>query len=130
MRTAMKYTGIDIHKRYSVCTTQDEQGRLLRRQRIEGNLAAGFVQFFRAQGGSCRVAIDACWNWRFVYDTLEDIPEVEGIVVSHPLKNRLIAEAQIKTDAKKRVSLLRFLACLASRLACSASNRAWSAVLF
>jgi transposase len=95
----MKYTGIDIHKRYSVCTTQDEQGRLLRRQRIEGNLAAGFVQFFRAQGGPCRVAIEACWNWGFVYDTLEDIPEVEGIVVSHPLKNRLIAEAQIKTDA-------------------------------
>jgi transposase len=45
------------------------------------------------------VAIEACWNWGFVYDILEQIPEVEEIVVSNPLKNRLIAEAQIKTDS-------------------------------
>jgi transposase len=45
------------------------------------------------------VAIEACWNWGFVYDLLEAIPEIEEIVASHPLKNRLIAQSQIKTDA-------------------------------
>jgi hypothetical protein len=81
----MKYSGVDVHKRYCVATTQDEQGRRLGKRRIEGDLAAGFVQWFKAQGGPCRVAIEACWNWGFVYDILEQIPEVEEIVVSNPL---------------------------------------------
>jgi transposase len=45
------------------------------------------------------VGIEACWNWGFIYDLLESIPEIEKIVASHPLKNRLIAQSQIKTDA-------------------------------
>jgi transposase len=95
----MKYVGIDVHKRYCVCAIQDEQGRLLGRQRISGDLGAGFVQLFKALGAPCRVAIEACWNWGFVYELLEAIPEIEEIIASHPLKNRLIAQSQIKTDA-------------------------------
>jgi hypothetical protein len=32
------------------------------------------------------------------HDLLEEIEEVEEVVLAHPLKARLIADAQIKTD--------------------------------
>jgi len=36
----MNYVGIDIHKRYRVCATQDEKGRRRRGDRIESNSAS------------------------------------------------------------------------------------------
>jgi hypothetical protein len=42
--------------------------------------------------------LEACWNWGLTHDVLEEIEEVEEVVLAHPLKTRLIADAQIKTD--------------------------------
>jgi transposase len=94
----MYYVGIDIHKKYSVCATEDEQGRRLRGARIAGNSAAAFAQYLSSLGGPCKVALEACWNWATIYDRLVGLPQVEEVVVAHPLKTRLIGEAQIKTD--------------------------------
>jgi transposase len=44
------------------------------------------------------VVIEACWNWGVLYDLLEDTAGVAKVVLSHPAKNRIIAEAQIKND--------------------------------
>ncbi|HEY5811467.1 MAG TPA: hypothetical protein VIT23_02290 [Terrimicrobiaceae bacterium] len=79
-----------------VCAAQDERTRP--EARIEGNSASGFVQYLKSLGGRSRVVIEACWNWGRVYDTLETIPGVEEVVLAHPLKTRLIAGTQIKTD--------------------------------
>jgi len=94
----MNYVGIDIHKRYSVLTAMDGRGRKLGQARIEGNSASGFAQNLKGLQGKSKVVIEACWNWGKVYDTLEAIPEVTEEILAHPLKTRLIAEAQIKTD--------------------------------
>ena len=94
----MNYIGIDIHKRYSVCASQNEQGRRLRGARIEGNSASAFAQYLKSLEGRCKIAIEACWNWGTIYDRLAPLPQVEEVVVAHPLKTRLIGEAQIKTD--------------------------------
>lgn len=90
----MNYIGIDIHKRYSICATQDEQGRKLGGARIEGNSASAFAQYLATLQGPCQAAIEACWNWGKVYDLLETLPQIEEIVVANPLKTRLIGEAQ------------------------------------
>jgi transposase len=106
----MNYVGIDVHKRYSVCAAQDEQGRELGVVRIDGNSSSGFAQFLGGLGGESAVAIEACWNWGSVYDVLEALPQVADIAVAHPLKTRLIGEAQIKTDtidARALATLLR-----------------------
>jgi transposase len=94
----MNYVGIDIHKRYSICAAQDEQGRKLGVVRIEGNLGSGFAQYLRGLGGPSTVVIEACWGWGKIHDVLEELPEVAEVVVAHALKTRLIAESQIKTD--------------------------------
>jgi transposase len=94
----MNFVGIDIHKRYSVCTAQDEQGRRLAVARIDGNAASGFAQFFQGLGGDSKAVIEACWSWGKIHDLLEELPQVVEVVLAHPLKTRLIASAQIKTD--------------------------------
>ena len=48
----MYYVGIDIHKRYSVCAIENEQGRRLRGARIAGNSAAAFAQYLNALDGA------------------------------------------------------------------------------
>ena len=86
----MNYVGLDIHKRYSVLVAIGEGGQELRRGRINGNSAFGFAQFF---------VLEACWNWGRIHDLLKEIDSIEEVVLAHPLKTRLIADAQIKTDA-------------------------------
>jgi transposase len=94
----MNYVGIDIHKRYSVLAAQDEEGRKLKEARIEGNGAEDYARFFQSLEGPSKAVLEACWNWGLTHDVLEGIEEVEEVVLAHPLKTRLIADAQIKTD--------------------------------
>jgi transposase len=106
----MNYVGVDINKRYSVLVAVDERGRELRRSRINGNEAAGFAQFFSSLEGPSKAVVEACWNWGRIHDLLQEIDNVEEVVLAHPLKTRLIADAQIKTDAldaKALATLLR-----------------------
>jgi transposase len=106
----MNYTGIDYHKRYSVACTLDAQGRKLQEGRIDGNAIAAFAAYFKQLGSPSEVVIEACWNWGTLYDLLEGIDGVTKVVLSHPAKNRIIADAQIKNDrvdAKALATLLR-----------------------
>ena len=51
-----------------------------------------------ALAGQSKVVLEACWNWGRIYDLVSEIEQVEEVVLAHPLKTRLIADAQIKTD--------------------------------
>ena len=95
----MNYVGLDIHKRYSVLVAIGEGGQELRRGRINGNSAFGFAQFFGALAGPSKVVLEACWNRGRIHDLLKEIDSIEEVVLAHPLKTRLIADAHIKTDA-------------------------------
>jgi transposase len=92
------YTGIDYHKRYSVACTLDAQGRQLQQAKIEHNDPAAFAAYFKKLDGPSEVVIEACWNWGVLYDLLEQTAGVAKVVLSHPAKNRIIADAQIKND--------------------------------
>jgi transposase len=93
----MNYVGIDIHKKYSVLCAQDEAGQKLKEGRIEGS-GEGLVEFFGELEGPSKAVLEACWNWGLTHDRLEEIEGIEEVVLAHPLKTRLIADAQIKTD--------------------------------
>ena len=94
----MNYIGIDIHKRYSVLCAQDEAGRRLKEARIEGHEVRDYARFFQGLEGQSEAVLEACWNWGLTHDLVEEIAEVEEVVLAHPFKTRLIADAQIKTD--------------------------------
>jgi transposase len=105
----MRYVGIDYHKRYSVLCATNERGQPVREGRINANSEAGFAQFFASLGEPSAVVMEACWNWGWLYDLLGEIPQVERVVLAHPYKTRLIAEAQIKTDKIDARTLARLL---------------------
>jgi transposase len=105
----MNYVGVDIHKRYSVLVAVDERGRELSRCRINGNTASGFAQFFAGLEGRSKAVVEACWNWGRIHDLLKEIEQVEEVVLAHPLKTRLIADAQIKTDSLDALALATLL---------------------
>ncbi len=106
----MLYTGIDYHKKYSVVSTQDATGARIREARIDENEPAAFAAYFQSLPEPSRVVVEACWNWGWLYDELGEIDAVEDVVLAHPFKTRLIADAQIKTDrldARALATLLR-----------------------
>ncbi len=105
----MKYVGIDYHKRYSVVCATNERGGEIKQQRINGNTVAGFTRFFSELGEPAKVVVEACWNWGWLYDLLGQIDGIEEVVLAHPYKTRLIAEAQIKTDALDAQALAKLL---------------------
>jgi len=95
----MNYSAIDYHKKNSFVSTVNEQGQRVAEAKIKGNEPAAFAQFFAGLGGEpTKVVVEACWNWGWLYDVLEQIEEVEEVVLAHPYKTRVIAEAQVKSD--------------------------------
>jgi len=95
----MNYSAIDYHKKNSFVSVINEQGQRVAEAKIKGNEPAAFAEFFAGLGGEAtKVVVEACWNWGWLYDVLERIEEVEEVVLAHPYKTRVIAEAQVKSD--------------------------------
>jgi len=55
------------------------------------------------------MVMEACWNWGWLCDLLGEIDEVGQVVLAHPYKTRLIAEAQVKTDRIDAQTLAKLL---------------------
>jgi transposase len=105
----MLYTAIDYHKRYSVACTMDAAGARVKEARID-NAPEAFASYFRVLPERSQVVMEACWNWAWLYDLLNEIEQVEDVVLANPAKTRIIADAQIKTDrldAQALCTLLR-----------------------
>jgi transposase len=105
----MNSIGIDYHKRYSVLSVLNAEGKEEKLCRIEHSYPELLVQVI-ADHAPCQVAFESTMNWGWLYDLLEEIPGLERIVMANPLHVRLIAAAQVKTDkidARKLATLLR-----------------------
>ena len=89
--------GIDYHKRYSVFGVLDAQGMILERGRSDHLCPEQFVWLVRRWQG-CRVVFEACMNWHWLLEILEEVMPREDIVLANPFKTGIRAEAQIKTD--------------------------------
>ncbi len=94
----MHYIGIDYHKQYFVATKMDRKGKIISKQRVSTDRDS-IRNYFNntASKEKVKVAIEACYGWQYFYDEVSDL--VDEIIMAHPLKTRLIAEARIKTDS-------------------------------
>jgi Transposase len=97
VKERFSFIGIDYHKRYSVFCVLDPQGGLLERGRIDHLCSEQFIELVRRWPG-CRVVFEACMNWHWLFEILEEALPREDIVLANAFKTRIIAEAQIKTD--------------------------------
>jgi transposase len=73
------------------------QGGVLERGRIDHLCQEQFVVLVQRWPG-CRVVFEACMNWHWLLEILEEAMPREDIVLANPFKTRIIPEAQIKTD--------------------------------
>jgi transposase len=97
MKAESSFIGIDYHKRYSVFCVLDAQGEVLERGRIDHLYPEQFIALV-GRWPRCRVVFEACMNWHWLLEILEEAMPREDIVLANAFKTRIIAEAQIKTD--------------------------------
>jgi hypothetical protein len=93
VRSYMEFIGLDVHRQYSVAARMEASGALVERRRLHNDELVGFMQSLAEPP---KVAFEASGSWYHIYELLE--PWVEELVLSHPLKTRIIAETKIKTD--------------------------------
>ena len=92
----MLHVGMDMHKRFSVVTVTDKDGReVIKGKRLQ-NDDAEIRSFFEGLGQEARVVLEAGGNWNWMCDLLDEMG-IENILC-HPLKTKAIASAKIKTD--------------------------------
>lgn len=91
----MYYVGLDVHKQYCMTAVLDEKGQLIDRCRLASEPVT-LRQYFRRFDQPTQVALEACYNWGWFFDLLQDC--VQEVVLAHPLKTRLIAEARINSQ--------------------------------
>lgn len=106
----MLYIGIDHHKRHSTFTCVNQQGEIIKSQKIYNTKQE--IEKFLADirvDDEFEVVLEAGRNWGIIYDTLEEIPKIKKIFLSNPYKTRAIADARIKTDTIDSVTLAELL---------------------
>jgi len=90
------FVGFDFHKRFSYGAIVTEEGRILKRERLDNHPKAVTRFLGRYAGSECVAVLEATRNWHVMHDWLEE--HVGEVTLAHPLKLRMIAEASVKTD--------------------------------
>ena len=101
----MEFIGLDIHRHYTQAARLDAVGNLVEERRLPNEALPAYLG---SLSGAAKVALEATSNWYHIYELVE--PWAAEVVLGHPLKTRIIAEAKIKTDkvdAKVLADLLR-----------------------
>jgi hypothetical protein len=87
------FVGLDVHRKTVVATAVDPLGHLVSQVTL-GPSDAELAHYLRALPGSKHVALEACPVWEHFFDAAESTGA--KVVLSNPLKTRLIAEASLK----------------------------------
>jgi transposase len=110
MKTSAHYhIGIDAHKRFSQVHVLADDGSTAWKGRIENNDPAAFEGLVRMLGGRCKVVFEASMNWHILHDALSAIDGIEEVIMAHPLKVRIICDAQLKNDKVDAMRLAQLL---------------------
>lgn len=102
----MEYAGLDLHKSFCQVLVCEKEGELIKEGRIKTE-AKDIEEFFSGLE-DLTIAFEASSNYEYFYDLLEGLGH--KVILAHPLKTKMIAEAKIKTDkidAKTLAELLR-----------------------
>ena len=86
----------------------NEQGEVIRRDKASTDRAS--IRRYFQNADPCeetKAVMEACYGWEYFYDEASDL--VDELIMAHPLKTRLIAEARIKTDTIDSETLAHLL---------------------
>jgi len=91
----MFYSGIDLHKNMSVITTIDDNGIIIKQQKL-ANDEYLILNYFFSIGKQHRAVVESTSNWYWLCDLLNN-HRIE-IVLAHAKYLKAIAYAKVKTD--------------------------------
>lgn len=86
------FVELDVHKKYTEVVIVDEEGVVLRRERIE-NEPERIKQFSQSLSNAV-VVMEASSSWRWLYEILS---RKHRVALSNPVKTKAIASAKMKT---------------------------------
>ncbi len=90
----MLYAGMDVHKKFCEVIICTKEGEVVRKGRIRTNEKEIRKFFYGLR--DVKIAIEASTNWNYIVNVLSR--DNHEVVMAHPLKTRVIAEAKIKSD--------------------------------
>ena len=93
--SAEVFVGLDVARKSVVATAVDQNGHRLSQVKL-GASPDEIIDYLRGLPGSKHVALEAGSSWAPLYDAAESVGAT--VVLSNPLRTRLIAEASLKTD--------------------------------
>lgn len=94
--------GVDFHKRTSSYCVLDENGKRMKRCKME-NRPELIEQFLNSVPGPKKLAMEATRNWGLFYETVK--PHVDSFLLGHPRKMKQITESETKHDQKDAESI-------------------------
>jgi transposase len=91
----MYYSGIDLHSDNCYITTVDDNGSVVKQQRIE-NISEHILDYFHSLPGDHQAVVESTTGWYWLNDLLQD----NGIelVLAHAKYLKAISYAKVKTD--------------------------------
>jgi transposase len=89
------FVGLDIHKDVVVATAVGLFGEPIDQSTL-GPTDAELIEYLRRLPGTKRVALEACTMWEHFHDAA--VAAGAEVVLSHPYKTRMIADASLKSD--------------------------------
>jgi transposase len=91
----MLYTGIDLHKNFSVFTTVDENGKAIKQEKIYNN-PDKILNYFWSLEEQHKAVCECTIGWYWLVDLLKE-NEID-IIIAHSKMLKAIAYAKVKTD--------------------------------
>lgn len=89
------FVGLDVHKSVVVATAVDAHGERLDQSKL-GPSDSELIEYLGRLPGHKHVVLEACTVWEHYFDAAQKTGA--EVVLSHPTKTRLIAEASLKSD--------------------------------
>jgi transposase len=99
------YASLDLHKRYSEAVVMDEDGVVLREERIENDPRV-VEEFSNSLPNATDVVTESSSAWYWVYQILV---KKHRVVLSNQVKTKVIASAKVKSDHIDALTLANFL---------------------
>jgi transposase len=99
----MLYVGMDIHKRFSQVAVLNEGGEVLDQRRLNHTPVEELIEYFNRFPKDTQVIMEPTCGWAWLSDRIVSLGL--EVILGHPLKVRLIAESQIKTDKVDALAL-------------------------
>lgn len=102
------FVGRDYHKHSFQATVMTHDGEIVDERRYP-TTAEAIQTFLTGLPEGSQLALEATGNWYAFYEVLEEHPAPATVVLAHPDKTRIIAEARIKTDTRSARTLAHLL---------------------